>query len=144
MPRYDATKNQMVRDDDQADVQNIRTRFTLAQINAGATLLPAVPGFTYRLIDWTIIAVGGAAAGATSLDLLGTRTGAVTLAAIAVAALTRSAAVKPNSANVTLLADGASHTPTDANTAITVGKTGGAMTTATHFDVIASYALEAA
>lgn len=145
MPRYDATKNMMVRDDDSADVQNIRTRFTAAQINAGASLLPAVPGFAYRLVDFTAIAIGGNAATATSVTLLGTRAaGAVTLADLAVAALTRSAAVKPDTAGVTLLADGASHTPLDANTAVTVGKTGGSLGTATHIDFDVDYVLEAA
>lgn len=142
-PRYDATRNQMVRSDDQADVQTIRTRFTAAQVNAGATLLPAVPGFTYRLTDFTLIAIGGAASGATDVRLLGTRAaGSVALAIAAVAALTQSAIVKPNTANVTVLADGASFTALDANTAITVGKTGGALATATHVDVIADYVLE--
>lgn len=145
MPRYDSTKNMMVRDDDSADVQNIRTRFTVAQINAGASLLPAVPGYAYRIVDFTVIAIGGNAATATSVTLLGTRAaGAVTLADLAVAALTRSAAVKPNSSNVTLLADGASHTPLDANTAVTVGKTGGTLATATHVDFDVDYVLEAA
>lgn len=142
-PRYDATANQMVRSDDQADIQNVRTRFTVAQINAGATLLPAVPGYAYRLIDFTLIAIGGAAGGATDVRILGTRAaGSVALAIAAVAALTQSAVVKPNSANVTVLADGASFTPLDVNTAVTVGKTGGALATATHVDVIANYALE--
>lgn len=143
MPRYDANTNQMVRSDDQADVQTIRTRFSAAQIDAGATLLPAVPGYAYRPIDFTVIAIGGNAAGATDVRLLGTRAaGSVALAIIAVAALTRSAVVKPNSANVTLLADGASHTALDANTAVTVGKTGAALITATHIDVILNYVLE--
>jgi hypothetical protein len=142
-PRYDATRNQMVRSDDQADVQTIRTRFTVAQINTGATLLPAVPGYTYRLTDFTLIAIGGAASGATDVRLLGTRAaGSVALAIAAVAALTQSAIVKPNTANVTVLADGASFTALDANTAITVGKTGGSLATATHVDVIANYVLE--
>lgn len=142
-PRYDAAANQMVRSDDQADVQTIRTRFTAAQVNAGATLLPAVPGYAYRLLDVTLIAIGGAASGATDVRILGTRAaGAVALIAAAVAALTQSAIAKPNSANVTVLADGASFTPLDANTAITIGKTGGALATATHIDVIANYALE--
>lgn len=145
MPRYDATKNQMVRDDDQADVQQIRTRFTAAQINAGASLLAAVPGYTYRLVDVTLIAIGGAASGATDVRILGTRAaGSVALIIAAVAALTQSAVNKPNTANVTVLADGASYTALDANTAVTVGKTGGSLATATHVDVIADYVLEAA
>lgn len=142
-PRYDATANQMVRSDDQGDIQNIRTRFTAAQINAGASLLPAVPGFAYRFTDMSMIAVGGAAITATDVRILGTRAaGAVALLAVAVAALTQSALVRAGAANATLLADGASHTPLDVNTAVTVGKTGGTLAGATHVDVIASYVLE--
>lgn len=144
MPRYNATTNQMVRSDDQADVQNLRTRATVAQINAGLTLLAAVPGYAYRLVDITLIAIGGAASGATAVVILGTRTGAVTLISAAVAALTQSAVVKPNTANVTVLADGASYTPLDANTAVTIGKTGGSLATSTHVDVILNYVLEEA
>lgn len=142
MPRYDSTTNQMVRSDDQSDIQNIRTRFTAAQINTGTSLLAAVAGFKYRVVDWTMIAIGGAATTATAVTLLGTRSGAVALATVAVAALTQSAVVKPDSANVTLLADGASHTQLDVNTALTVGKTGGSLAGATHVDVIVHYVLE--
>lgn len=143
MPRYDATTNQMVRSDDQADLQTIRTRFTAAQINAGASLLPAVPGFAYRVTDMKLIAIGGAASGATDVRVLGTRAaGSVALLVVAVAALTQSAIVRAGAANAVVLADGASLTPLDANTAVTVGKTGGSLATATHIDVIADYVLE--
>lgn len=142
-PRYDATANQMVRTDAQAAVQNIRTRFTAAQINAGATFLAAVPGYAYRFVDLTVVAIGGAASGATDVRVLGTRAaGAVALLVAAVAALTQSAVVRAGAANATVLADGASFTPLDANTAVTVGKTGGSLATATHVDVIAEYVLE--
>ena len=142
-PRYNAATNRMVRTDDQGDIQHIRTRFTVAQINAGATLLPAVPGFAYRLVDAALIAVGGAASGATDVRILGTRAaGSVALLVAAIAALTQSALLRAGAANAVILADGASFTPLDANTAVTVGKTGGTLATATHVDVIASYVLE--
>ena len=32
--------------------QNKRVRVTLAQLNAGYELLPALAGYAYRLIDW--------------------------------------------------------------------------------------------
>lgn len=144
-PRYDATNNRMVRSEseDQTDLQTIRTRFTVAQINAGATLLPAVPGFAYRFTDYKAIAIGGAASGATDVRILGTRAaGSVALLIAAVAALTQSAVNRAGGANMTVLADGASFTPLDANTAVTIAKTGGALATATHVDVIADYVLE--
>jgi hypothetical protein len=143
MPRYNSTANQMVRTDAQAAVQNLRTRVTVAQINAGLTLLAAVPGYTYRLVDCTLIAIGGDAGTATDVRILGTRAaGSVALIVAAIAALTRSAVVKPNTANVTVLADGASFTALDANTAVTIGKTGGTLDTLTNVDVILNYVLE--
>jgi len=145
MPRYDPTTNQMVRSDDQADVQNIRMRCSAAQIDAGVTLLPAVPGFAYRLVDASMIAVGGAVTGATDVRILGTRAaGSVALLVTAIAALTQSALVRLGATNAVILANGASHTPLDANTAVTVGKTGGGVATATHVDVNVDYVLEAA
>lgn len=143
MPRYDPSTNQMIRSDDQQDLQTVRKRFTVAQINAGAELLPAVPGFAYRLVDAVMTAVGGAVTAATDVRILGTRAaGSVALLAVAVAALTQSAVVRAGAANAAVLADGASFTPLDANTAVTVAKTGGAAATATHVDVIVQYALE--
>lgn len=126
-------------------VRNIRRRCTTAEINAGVELLPAVAGYKYRLVDVTMIAIGGNAGGSTAVVLNATQgASGVALITALIAALTRSAIVKPNSANVTVLADGASNVLNDVNTALTVGKTGGSLTTATAVDVIASYTLEAA
>lgn len=123
--------------------QTIRTRFTIAQVNAGATVLAAIPGYKYRLIDLTLIAIGGNAATATAVTISGTQAASVVaLVSAAIAALTRSAFVKPNTANVTILADGASFATCDENTAITIEKTGSALATATHVDVIATFVIE--
>lgn len=117
-----------------------RTRVTLAQINAGFTLLPALPGVRWRLLDVTLIAIGGAAAGATSVNVIGTRAAAaVQLVAAAVAGLTQSTVARAGAANIAVLADGASFTQLDANTAITVAKVGGNLTTSTAIDVILNY-----
>lgn len=127
--------------------QNVRQRCTAAEVNAGVTILAAKPGYAYRIVDWTMIAIGGNAATATSVDIVGTRGASeVRPAVVAVAALTRSTAVKPNSSNVTLLADGASNTLLDANTAITLSKQSGGsnLATATHIDLILTVAVEAA
>ena len=45
-------------------VQNIRSRFTIAQVNAGATILAAIPGHKYRMVRCSAIAGGGDAAAA--------------------------------------------------------------------------------
>jgi hypothetical protein len=142
--RYRADTNEMVRvDSNTPSALQLRTRVTVAQINAGLTLLPAVPGFAYRLIDVSLIAIGGAVTGATDVRILGTRAaGSVALLVAAVAALTQSALLRAGAANAVILADGASFTPLDANTAVTIGKTGGSAATATHVDVALTYALE--
>ena len=121
----------------------VYTRSTAAEVNAGKTLVAAVPGMKFRLVDFTMIAIGGNAGTATAVNLLGTRTSAsVTLAAVAVAGLTQSAVVKPDNANVTVLADGASLTVLDANTAITISSTTNNLATATHIDTTIVYACE--
>lgn len=121
---------------------HIRKRFTIAQVNAGATLLPALPDKSYRLIDAFAISVGGAAAAVTTVDLLGTITTARKLVAWGQAALTQSTLLRAGASGATILADGASFTANDANTAITIGKTGSDVTTATHIDVSVFYAID--
>lgn len=123
-------------------VHNIRTRFTIAQVNAGATLLPAIAGRGYRMVACDAIAVGGAAAAVTTVDVLGTVSTSRKLVAYAQASLTQSAVLKDGGTGAAVLADGASYTLNDANTAITVNVTGSAITTATSIDFIFSYTVE--
>lgn len=124
-------------------VLTIRKRFTLAQVNAGATLIPALPGIKVRMHDAKAIAVGGAAGAVTTVDILGTQAAAsVKLAAFAQASLTQSAVLTAGSAGAAVLADGASFAPNDIGAGVTVNKTGAAMTTATNIDVIFTYSLE--
>lgn len=120
-----------------------RFRVTAAQVNAGLTLVPAIAGYKPRLIDVALISVGGAAAGATTVDILATQSAAsAKLLAAAVAGLTQSALLRAGAANATILADGASFIPNDVNTAITIGKTGASLTGSTNIDVLLTYALE--
>ena len=135
--RYDGGLNRYVFQDGAVPVAlTQRTRVTLAELNAGKTLLPAVPGFKYRLIDAKLIAVGGAAAVGTSVNVIGTRAAApVQLLVVLIAALTQSAVVRAGAANAAVLANGASFESLDANTGITVITVGTAMTTLTHLDV---------
>jgi hypothetical protein len=123
-----------------------RERLTTAQINAGATvLLPAVKGFRYRLTDAAMIAIGGNAATATSINVAGTRSGAaVQLLASAVAGLTQNTLLRAGAANAAILAAGASFDELDPETAITVAKVGANLATATAIDVHLEYVLEKA
>jgi hypothetical protein len=124
-------------------VLHTRQRFTVAQINAGATILAAVPGYKYRLVDVALIAIGGTVGGSTTIDILATQSASsVKLLAATVAALTASTLLRAGATNAAILASGASFVQNDVNTAITIGKTGGDATTATHVDVLLSYEIE--
>lgn len=122
---------------------NIRSRFTIAQVNAGATILTARPGIKYRVIDQSYISVGGAVGTCTTVDILGTQSASgVKLVAAAIAALTQNTLLRAGATNSTILAAGASFVANDVNTAVTIGKTGGTCDTATHVDVNLTYAIE--
>lgn len=121
----------------------IRKRFTIASVNAGTTLVPAIPGAKIRMVDASAIAVGGAAGAVTTVDINATLSTSRKLVSFAQASLTQSALLRAGGAGAAILADGASFTPNDANTAITVGVTGSAITTATNIDFSFSYQLEA-
>jgi len=129
------------------EVRNVRARVARADVNSGYTILPALAGYKYRIVDWSMIAIGGAAQTATSVDIVTTQAAsAVRPAVVAVAALTQSAVVKPNSANCTVLADGASFVANDAGTAVTLSKqaAGSGLATATHIDILLTYTIEEA
>jgi hypothetical protein len=126
-------------------VRQVRRRCTIAEVNAGVTLLSALEGYKYRMVAASIIAIGGNAAAHTSIDILGTLSSARKLVAFLVAGTTQSTLLRDGAAtNGVILADGASYTANDANTAITVGKTGSDVTTATHVDISFSYVIEVA
>lgn len=120
----------------------VRKRFTAAQVNAGATLLPAIPGVKYRMVDAFAIAVGGAMTANTTADILATLSSSRKLVAFAQAGMTQSTLVRAGAASGAILADGASFTANDVGTAVTVGNTGSAITTMTHLDVHFTYMIE--
>jgi len=120
----------------------VRLRKTAAEWNAGFTILAAVPGIAYRMIRASMIAYGGNAATATTVDITGTQTTSVKLVANAVAGLTRSAVLKDGATNSTVLADGASYAACDANTPILGSVTTNNLATATGIDVSFTFAME--
>lgn len=125
--------------------RTLRFRATTAQVNAGQVLLPALSGLAIRLLDAVLIAIGGAATTNTSVDLLGTRAGAaVRPLVVAVAALTQSTIVRAGASNAVVLADGASFTPLDVNTSLSITKQSGgsAMTVATAIDAFLTFVYE--
>ena len=123
----------------------VRSRFTIAQVNAGATIVTATAGMAYRLVDAFAIAVGGAAGSVTTVDILATQAAAsVKLVAFGQSSLTQNTLLRAGASGGTILAAGASFVANDANTAITIGKTGSDVDTATHIDVVLTYAAEKA
>jgi hypothetical protein len=124
-------------------VMTVRRRCTAAEVNAGVTLLPAPVGRRYRMVDASMIAIGGNAATATSVNLTATQSASsVNLVANAVAGLTQNTLLRAGATNSAIIAGGLSFVANDANTAITVGKTGSDLATATHVDVSFSYVVE--
>lgn len=121
-------------------VWNVRTRFTIAEVNAGTVILPADPKGKYRLVDIGMIAVGGAAA-TQPVRLRGVQGGVnVDLVSNAVAQLTQNTLLRAGFTGSTILAAGASFVANDKNTPLTIISAG--VTGATHIDVIMSYVIE--
>lgn len=122
----------------------LRKRVPVASLNAGnVTLLNAIPNLKYRLVDAMAIAVGGAAAGVTTVDLKATQSASlVKLVAFAQASLTQSAVLRAGGAGAAVLADGASFVQNDIGTAVVAGTTGAAITGATNIDFQLIYTLE--
>jgi len=124
-------------------VLNVRKRVSIAQINAGYEILPAIAGRTYRMIQCQAISYGGAVGATTSVDLLGTQSASpVDLVLFLQGGLTQSAVLVSGGTNATVAADGASYAACDTATAITVLKDGSDLTTATGVDFILTYVIE--
>jgi predicted RecA/RadA family phage recombinase len=120
----------------------LRKRIAVASVNAGATLLAAIAGAQYRMVHAQAIAIGGAAGAVTTVDILATLSSSRKLVAFAQASLTQSTVLKDGGTGAAVLADGASYTANDAGTAVTVGITGSAITTATSIDFSIDFVLE--
>ena len=120
-------------------VYNTLHDVTIAEINAGHTIVTVPAARQFRLVDVTAIAYGGACAAVTTVDL---KAGAIFLATYAQVNLAQSTQLRTNSTGVTTLADGASYTAQTAGDDVTVNKTGADVTTCTGVRFVLSYALE--
>lgn len=127
-------------------IYNLRTRIAIASVNTGVTLLAAVTGRQYRIINLKVVAIGAnvTSTTATGVALTGTQSASpVALYTVAKAQLTRSAINTFGTASTTVLADGASFVDNDANTAITFAAAGGTdLAGASNIDVDITYAIE--
>lgn len=125
---------------------SIRTRVPIASVNTGVTLLAAFAGRKYRIVDAQVIAIGANTTSTTATGVAVSCTQAASVVAVytvAKAQLTRSAENRFGTASTTILADGASQTACDSNTAVTFAAAGGSdLAGATNMDVILDYSLE--
>jgi len=123
--------------------KTIRRRFLVAALTTAGVVfaeMPALVGVRWRIIDVTMIAIGGNVTTSTSINIAGVSAGVATeLFVVAIAALTRSAVVRAGAANMVVLADGASYTQQDANAGITAHSVGGTPTVATAVDMFVEY-----
>jgi hypothetical protein len=136
-------------------VKTFRQRFTVAQLTTAGlafTSCPALPGVRWRMCDLIMIAIGGNVTTSTSINVAGTVAGsAVELAVVAAARLTRSLINRmgtpfatAGAESITSLADGASFTQMDANTALVAHSVGGTPTVATAVDMLIDYVADPA
>lgn len=124
-------------------VYTFRRRLTIAEVNAGAELCPALPNHQYQLARVLMIAVGGAVTSNTSIEITGTQGGSpVDLASFAQADLVEDAVL--GEADATFLAAGASFVENDEGTSLDIANTGSDITVATHIDVILQYTIKRA
>jgi hypothetical protein len=121
----------------------LKANFTAADINAGTTIIPARAYGGVRLYDVTLVALGGAAGGATSINITGTQAGTViSLVSAPVAVLTQNAVVRITTATVVVPAGSAFFKACDNGAPIQIGKVGASVTGLTSLDVILLYAID--
>jgi len=118
---------------------SVSANVTLAQVNAGFTILPLVTGQTYKVNHFLLTAVGGTTAGCTSVNISDTTGTPVNAAAVAVAALTSGTPVDETISGVTLTAF--APTALTANQGIQIRKVGSACTTSTSFNVVVFFTI---
>jgi hypothetical protein len=105
---------------------------TAAQVNAGTVIVPERADRQVVVVGGWLRALGGNAAGATSVDITDTAASPVTVAATAVGSLTQNTLVSIAGANM-----GAGLT---AGKGLRIGKTGSSLTGATSVDYCIWYA----
>lgn len=130
-------------------VLGVARSVTVAEMNAGHTIVPAVAGMKYRLNNVRVTPVGGnaaATAAATGIGVYNEAAGAgAKLAGFLLADLLQNKPVDVMSANTALLAGGASFAPNTANKAISVKATSAGafdLITVVSFHIVLTYTLE--
>jgi hypothetical protein len=120
---------------------SVSANLTLAQVNAGTVILPAITGQTYKVNHAVIQAIGGAAAACTLVEIADTAGTPIVAMSAAVAALTQNTRVSEATAAATVTTTAFAPTALTASQGIQVLSTGSACTTATSFNVIVFFTI---
>ena len=118
---------------------SVSANVTLAQVNAGITILPAVTGQTYKVSHFLVTAVGGTTAGCTSVNISDTTGTPVNVVAILAATLVSGTPIDETITGLTLTAF--APTALTASQGIQVRHVGSACTTSTSFNVIVYFTI---
>lgn len=121
------------------DTVTYSANVTLAQVNAGFTLVAPVSTRTLRVTHFLVQALGGATAACTSVRLSDTSSGPVDVATIAVAALTQNTVVTEATATTVTLGTFGAAGQLSAGAGLQIREVGSACTTATSFNVSVQY-----
>lgn len=113
-------------------VSSVYGSLTAAKVNAGEIVIPAKTGMKIKITGIKLQAIGGAAAGATSVDVADTA--GTVFAACAVANLTKDTVVNIDSMTIANI-----NAALAADKGVKIQKDGGDLTTATHINYIIEY-----
>jgi hypothetical protein len=122
-------------------VFSVSANLTLAQVNAGTIILPAVTGQTYKVNHVSIQAIGGATATCTLVEVADTSTMPVVAMSATQAGLTQNTRVTESSAATVAVTTAFAPTALTANQGIQVLSTGTACTGATSFNVVVDFTI---
>jgi len=121
------------------DLYNAPAVVTLAQLNAGYTLVAAAPSFTLRVVDFLIIPTGTFTT-ATDIRLSDTTATPVDIATLVIANATNNNVVQPGATGLTLNAGFG--VPLTANQGLQIRKTGSSAAGGTSLLVLVRYMLK--
>jgi hypothetical protein len=114
---------------------------SLAELNAGVTVLPAVAGLRYRIVNFGVMCIGGANA-TEAFQVKGTVSSVVTVL-MSQTAIAQGNLQRFTAAGTQLPAtDGVAYAPLDVNTPVIVDSASGGATGPTSYQLLIDYVLE--
>jgi len=118
-------------------------RHTLIELNAGITICAAIAGKKYKVTHYYFRVIGGAATAATDVRLQDSNSSPVVVVTMAVAGLAEDDEIDSDDTIANITKGAGWMTALTAAKSLDVVKTGSAMTTMTHLDVIVEYQIVA-